>query len=69
MDKQKLIEDLTYALTHHDWYYGYSDDMSYWRKGNESQRRINAAHKALAEIDKELADKLYAEHRPAKASY
>lgn len=69
MEKQTLIENLEYALTHHDWHYGYSDDTrSYWA-GKETEARIRLTMSALEAVDKELADELYAKYRPKDASY
>lgn len=31
----------------HDWYYGYSDDHSVWKRGREASRVLRDAHKDL----------------------
>lgn len=34
-------------LSHHDWYYAYSDDHSVWRRGETAQARLE--HKAKSD--------------------
>lgn len=39
--EQDLLAQLKSALAGHDWYYGYSDDYSVYRRGQEQANRIN----------------------------
>ena len=34
-------------LRQHDWYYGYSDDYSVWRRGQQARKDLQTAHTEL----------------------
>lgn len=37
------LKEFAAMLEKHDWYYVYSDDHRYYKKGSESRRKINEA--------------------------
>lgn len=59
------MPNLESKLKSHDWFYAYSDDQSYWRKGSEESKEITRLME-LARIagDGAAAAALYNEHNP-----
>ena len=56
------MEKLKTLLKHHDWYYGRSDDMGAWRRGNESNKQIHSAMMELGNTPEVI--ELYNQHKP-----
>ena len=56
------MEELEEMLKGHDWYYGYSDDMSYWRSGHSQHKKILAKMKDLGNATKVL--ELFRKYQP-----
>ena len=59
---QLTMEKLETLLKHHDWYYGRSDDMRAWRRGNESNKQIHSAMMELGNTPEVI--ELYNQHKP-----
>jgi len=61
MTNEKLtIKDLDKLLSRHDWYYAFSDDHSYWTRGEAGWEEIQRVQKELASRD---ADRLVQAYR------
>jgi len=64
-DFMQLLRDLKTACSKHDWYYNYSDDHRYWKKGSAEAEHIRALMTKLK--DHGLGDeatKIYNSERP-----
>ena len=53
--------DLQAALKSHDWYFEFSDDHRYWKKGVEQQKNIQ---RLIRQVDKKEAQKLWKKYAP-----
>jgi hypothetical protein len=58
------MEELETLLKQHDWFYQYSDDMNYWRAGNDHHRKIIDKMEELGKTEEVLA--LYREYHPKR---
>mgnify|MGYP001128767616 CR=1 FL=1 len=50
MEKAELMDQLRIQLRSHDWFYEYSDDHSYYRRGRAERSAIHAVMRQLTEL-------------------
>jgi hypothetical protein len=56
------LEDFKQLLENHDWYYGFSDDHSYWVRGERQSAEIYAALKNGTVEMKQLYNRYHANY-------
>ncbi len=59
------LSTLEKLLKTHDWYYQYSDDHRYWKKGNEESNEIRRQMNICCGLGLDsIANELYNKHKP-----